>query len=724
MLGLANRYMIPIRTFRDWCKIEPSTNKRKICHDHEGRPRDIDKDEDNALVDDMKKRKDSHKPILTSEFNKRLVLAKTKSLARRNIKKAVVTVSKQQEKRVKQRLKIRTRKAKDITHARVVAARSIRATYIHAAIIVAFSGTTPATHKWNVDGTTFQSRAKGSGDKALVVIKDKAGADALGLEEEDDENDLLDEDGNQIRGPGLSPEVTSLQTPNDLSVFIKYMFIGNANGNTAPLVFIVAVRHMPAGEFFVRKVRGLTADTLFGASGYLYAAQSRAGNPALWKHFFLDIVVPAMKQVNNHRAAEVRAFRASLSCRAGLTHSIYYYPFRPLQHVQRVFLSLDGESIILQQMLTEEVLRALAEADTDGEKLPPSLTSKHQAADAAPTFESIKAGDALLTRSGTATMNRELAENLKQFFVELQQEFSTVRVSPVLKTKIIEGLNRLVYVMKEKYFSAEKIKRGFTVTGQHVEVVDTDEDSSRGGANQPAPEACTVDYEAIMGRTEAVCTAQELQAMRDLLPQMIVEVRRTGSGSKAFMDDIGVPQDRDEVVRDELTISRQHALLITHEDTVAKYRAMQAQKELLRDPVHIALLAKQTAARKLVVGAEKKTVLVMGRTTAKTAKADAVAAEKLRKSLLSPAQKKEEAANNRAAKEAAKLAAKEREQRALEEALDLLGPEEVALLKASVVAAVPSPAAAPAALPVDEGEEEMGEGEGEGEDESAMGDEE
>jgi hypothetical protein len=76
-------------------------------------------------------------------------------------------------------------------------------------------------------------------------------------------------------------------------------------------VFIVAVKQMPADKFFVREVLGLSADTTYGAKGFLYAAKSRAGNPAMWQDFFLRVVVLALQQVNQHRAAEVGCNTAS-----------------------------------------------------------------------------------------------------------------------------------------------------------------------------------------------------------------------------------------------------------------------------------------------------------------------------------------------------------------------------------------------------------------------------
>ena len=53
---------------------------------------------------------------------------------------------------------------------------------------------------------------------------------------------------------------------------------------------------MPKGECFVQKVAGLSADIAVGATGYLYACQSRAGNSALWKHMFENVVVPEIKR--------------------------------------------------------------------------------------------------------------------------------------------------------------------------------------------------------------------------------------------------------------------------------------------------------------------------------------------------------------------------------------------------------------------------------------------
>lgn len=163
--------------------------------------------------------------------------------------------------------------------------------------MVAFASDLPDTNKWNLDETTFQSHAVGHGDYALVKMS-RNGADDL----QDGEEDGVE--GGAAVG-NRHTEVTSLATPNDLSVFVKYMFMGNAHGESAPLVFIVVLKKMPPGEFFFEPVVGLSADTGIGTIGYLYACQSRAGNAALWTHYFLHIVIPTIKHAVDVHGAMV-----------------------------------------------------------------------------------------------------------------------------------------------------------------------------------------------------------------------------------------------------------------------------------------------------------------------------------------------------------------------------------------------------------------------------------
>lgn len=108
----------------------------------------------------------------------------------------------------------------------------------------------------------------------------------------------------------------------------------------------------------------------------------------------------------------------------------------------------------------------------DYEKLPPSHTKGHQAADVASTFADVKVGDKVLAKSGKDTSNPVLENNLKLYFAAFEEEFPGCSPSHDVKSKVITGLARLNFVMKEKYFTADKMRMGFVRTGQHVKSAD------------------------------------------------------------------------------------------------------------------------------------------------------------------------------------------------------------------------------------------------------------
>jgi hypothetical protein len=198
-----------------------------------------------------------------------------------------IAIGRDFERDQKKKMKILPRAAQDLTQARMKALQDIRNVYRIACLFDAFSGHLAAEHKWNTDATTAIVKRHGSG--ALVCyIPDKAERKAL----------------------------NSSRTPCELNLLVKWVMMCNAAGEQGPTTLIMTMPKMHDGEFFAQEVTGLSGTTEIGSTGWVYFCNSRAGNAALWRHWFQHIVMPTLAKCRDahqlkERTAEKKAITAA-----------------------------------------------------------------------------------------------------------------------------------------------------------------------------------------------------------------------------------------------------------------------------------------------------------------------------------------------------------------------------------------------------------------------------
>ena len=122
-----------------------------------------------------------------------------------------------------------------------------------------------------------------------------------------------------------------------------------------------------------------------------------------------------------------------------------------------------------------------------------------------------------------------------------------------------------MYILTEKkYFTSDKMANGFVKCGQHVK--------------HTKPGESTVNFPLMMQQWMGEYRELDDELM-DLLvqkkPAVVQELIRTGNICNEFLDSLGIPRTEGAVDRDNLTICRQNAFLVTHEDSIARYRQRQ-----------------------------------------------------------------------------------------------------------------------------------------------------
>lgn len=654
----------------------------QVFHDEAGRPNDFDDLSIEALKDQLYKRRGKRQSVMKTKFNDLLRAEKINTLRRRH--KPVphdVSVSYNTEKRFKREHEIKERKAKDITKARTAAKGDIRVAYKQACALVAFAGDKPAPYKFNADATTFEIKPSGAGDKALVWAE------------------VLPHDGEDENDPFMTGEVVSDEAASGLSIFLKWMHLCNAIGESGPLVLLAALPNMPEGTFFVQKVSGLTHTGELGGFGWLYCCRTRGGNAPMWRHWYLNCVCETLRKCREHHEEQVMSHfcfgeKNFDDFDALLLQNEFGEP-------ARMFISSDGELVILKEVFNEELLDQYAQLNVDQMKHAPSRTDDYQANDKSPNFMNMKAGVAKAKRNSVDTTDAVLHRNLVRYMSVLKESFPNAAPSSALQTKLFDAIMCLVHIFKEKYFTPSKIRKGFEDSGEHV------------ANTHPERGECTVNYELVMAKTDSKRTPAELQKMKESVPLVVAEMHRTGRASNAFLDSINIPKDAHAKDRDVLVLDKQDAQLITHKDTVERYKAYEARKELLKDPVHVALDKRLAKAAKMIVAQEKATVKKAKAAEAKQIALQKKEEEKQRKKGLTQAEIRQEAAARKQEKEDKKKRDDELSDKRLQEARDLLGPAAVARLLGAVEH---PPVAQPqvhvqASVPMDVSDDEEGGGE-------------
>ena len=145
-----------------------------------------------------------------------------------------------------------------------------RLTYVWACLQVAFAGHLKPECKWCFDGTTFEINDDGA--NGMVVIQYDA------------------DDKSPIR---------STENQQSLSVYIKWMYLGSALGASAPIFLVFAINGMDPDTHYIHDVTGLSASSDYSVTGYVAFADSRAGNAALWKDYFIRFVIPQLSKSQN-----------------------------------------------------------------------------------------------------------------------------------------------------------------------------------------------------------------------------------------------------------------------------------------------------------------------------------------------------------------------------------------------------------------------------------------
>ena len=103
---------------------------------------------------------------------------------------------------------------------------------------------------------------------------------------------VLKDEINAARENGERLVVEQSTHEDEMDIFIKYVLVGNGDGQlTRPLIYI-QVKSMPKTTFYMEKIVGLSHSSEVGAYGYCIAVPNRQGNDAANSHIHKMFAIP------------------------------------------------------------------------------------------------------------------------------------------------------------------------------------------------------------------------------------------------------------------------------------------------------------------------------------------------------------------------------------------------------------------------------------------------
>jgi hypothetical protein len=446
-------------------------------------------------------------------------------------------------KKMKEDQGIITRRGQTLSNARKMACSDPRMSYSWYLVLEALASDLAAEYKWNADATTFEILKDDTRDTYYCVYEN---------ERKDKRVQYSAEDGS---------------SGSKLPIYIKWMAMTNAVGDMSPVVLIVATDIINKDEesFFFYEVKGLTNSRYYG-TGYVLFCSSRGGNKAMWRWYYLNMVVPTIAQYQIYYNLKVLVTHIKNILSHIINNYIHFITIYILQHndgrPMRPFFSTDGEAIIIHQSLEDDVQQAFKDNSIDYVKGGASTTGIHNALDRTVVFRDMRAGIKVVNKDGIPPRYSILQNNIDSILSNLEI-VSGNNIGSEYKKSIKFGLTAIVHCLQNGYCLPQQLSHGFTCCGQHVF------DNSEG-----EKASSTIHFGNIMKQCYTDLTLQQLEHMKICAPALIQVLLQNGEIKEADYDQFDIPKlpDEDYEVRDELVLHRQRCVILTHKDTVVRFR--------------------------------------------------------------------------------------------------------------------------------------------------------
>jgi len=345
----------------------------------------------------------------------------------------------------------------------------------------------------------------------------------------------------------INKQVTSTEIHSDLIILIKNFVLANAQGDVAPPCLIISIPGMDPEEFYHGFVKGLVHSTVAGGRlGGIYACLTKCGNDALFGHWFINVAIPWISDIDNHYQAK--------DC---------------FGEPQRILMKIDGELCILRNAFSENVRAALKEQRIDGLKSSPGCTRVGQELDASTLFRDTKSVIKAVIRNGVNYENDFLSSQLDLWIADLKvflRERGRPQMTLVFSTKLKRSVQLVTYALK-KAVDPTKMALACNVTGLQKQGL-----IPVGGETtdfEKLLEQCPNAHKIPVPDWEKMIANKEIVGLR-ILSESIA--------TNEFLDELGIYKLVDAKDRDNFQIDKCYSFIFTSDRAVERYQANEARK--------------------------------------------------------------------------------------------------------------------------------------------------
>jgi len=264
------RYKIARSTLHDWLV---RYEKGEYMHYTAGRPRFMDSTSSISTKGAIKERQDSDDPMDVQETDRLIIDGINGTRKRRN--QISIDPHPDTVKKYKDMLEIHDVRPQITSNARFKACSDVRMSYAMWIMLKAYTYYLKSQMIWNFDATQFVCRMMGSGKLVCTIV-----------------------DRDQKRP-------TAVIGDDPLAIAVKWLHMGSASGDAAPLVLLVATPDMKEEEFEVFTIRGLSHMNSGQRDGYVVFCKTRAGNAKFFNWYVTNIAVPTVVATRDYYECKV-----------------------------------------------------------------------------------------------------------------------------------------------------------------------------------------------------------------------------------------------------------------------------------------------------------------------------------------------------------------------------------------------------------------------------------
>lgn len=487
--ALCKRYEINRDTARHW---KDRASIDLPMQTGPGRPSRLNEEDKEGTRSDLIQLRKDHQTPNRAEL-RRLFQAKADHTSEMNhTEKQRVSTS--TLKRYKTELKIVPRKVQTISVARQHSGSDPRMVYSMVLLGLATMKSTPPQINNNWDFSQYVVATRGESETGFVLADD-----------------------------GIKDPI-SVVRDSALSFAIKYAHMGSAAGESAPVVFMVAISELSAGQWHVAEIPGLIVPTGSTRKGYLYFGKDRSGTPEFWRWFLKHIVLSTV-----------------VTCR--LDYNLRDENGMPTEAV----VTCDGEQIVMNEIFNNALRQEFTDHEVTLGKLPASCSGILQASDRAKTFLASKKRVKTIVEDDMDLTNPVLDANIKSAFKELEAKF-TIDVPSGKQDSIVYGCKAVMQAITDTV-KPHVIADGFRVTGQYP-----------------------FNISLMLDQSYADIGLELRQTMNSRLEHDLALFREQGYLTEEQYEASGIPTNDDQtgMLRDAKGLHNQRAMLLNHPKTVQR----------------------------------------------------------------------------------------------------------------------------------------------------------